>query len=242
MLSHSFPSSTSAVTESRPAPLRTTSVPEAVYEALRESIVSIAEPPGAVFTETAIASRFGVARPTAKAALERLVAEGLLTRRAHHSAQVPDLSRDDIEDLYSNRAILEEEAIRHLAREGIMPIRAVAVHRELLAHVRSDDRAALTRADITFHRELVLAHSSPRLARMHGILMGEIELCIGQVQSHQLIQPADVAGQHQGILDAVATGDATLAVQLTHDHIFNARDRLLRKFDSDHAAETPGEQ
>lgn len=234
--------SLAVASERPPVPLRTTSVPQAVYEALRESIVSIEEPPGAVFTETAIAFRYGVARPTAKAALERLVAEGLLTRRAHHSAQVPELSRDDIEDLYSNRAILEEAAIRHLALEGVVPVAALVVHRELLEHVRSDDRAALARADIDFHRELVLGQSSPRLAKMHGLLMGEIELCIGQVQSHQLIRPTDVAEQHQGILDAVAAADLTLAGRLTREHILNARDRLLRKFDADHALESPGEQ
>ncbi|MBG6108757.1 GntR family transcriptional regulator [Frigoribacterium sp. CG_9.8] len=235
MLSQSAP----AVTEKRPAPLRTTSVPEAVYEALRESIVSIAEPPGAVFTETAIASRYGVARPTAKAALERLVAEGLLARRAHHSAQVPELSRHDIDDLYGNRAILEEEAMRHLALEGVVPVAALARHRELLENVRSDDRAALARADIDFHRALVLGQSSPRLAKMHGLLMGEIELCIGQVQSHQLIRPTDVAEQHQGILDAIAAGDAALAGRLTREHIFTARDRLLSKFDADHTVDRP---
>ena len=232
MLLHTAAASAITASERKPAPLRTTSLPEAVYEALRESIVSIEEPPGAVFTETAIASRYGVARPTAKAALERLVAEGLLTRRAHHSAQVPELSRADIEDLYSNRAILEKEAIRHLALERVVPVTALLVHRELLEHVRSDDRAALARADINFHRELVLAQSSPRLAKMHGLLMGEIELCIGQVQSHQLIRPRDVAMQHQGILDAVAAGDATLAGQLTREHIFNARYRLLQRYDS----------
>ena len=77
--------------------LKTTSLPQAVYAVLRESIVTTADPPGTLFTETAIAERYGVARPTAKAALERLVSEGLLTRRAHHAAQVPQLSRDDIQ-------------------------------------------------------------------------------------------------------------------------------------------------
>ncbi len=213
--------------------LKTTSLPEAVYDALRESIVTMADSPGALLTETAVAERYRVARPTAKAALERLVSEGLLSRRAHHAAQVPRLSRDDIQDLYSNRAILEEAALRNLAAEAVVPVAAVDVHRELLEHVRTDDRAALTRTDLDFHRQLVLAQHSPRLARMHGLLMGEIELCIGQVQSHRLIRPEDVAQQHQGILDAVAAGDAPLAGRLTREHIEGARDRLLTKYDED---------
>ncbi|QNE45576.1 GntR family transcriptional regulator [Glaciihabitans sp. INWT7] len=211
--------------------LKTTSLPEAVYDALRESIVTMADRPGALLTETAVAERYGVARPTAKAALERLVSEALLSRRAHHAAQVPELSRDDIQDLYSNRAILEVAAVRHLSADSVVPLAALAVHRELLEHVRSDNRAALARTDLDFHRQLVVAQHSPRLAKMHSLLMGEIELCIGQVQSHQLIQPSDVAFQHQGILDAVAAGNGALASRLTREHIEGARDRLLQKYD-----------
>ena len=49
---------------------------------------------------------------------------------------------------------------------------------------------------------------STRLPRLHALLMGEIELCIGQVQAHQLMTAADVAAEHQHILDAVTAGDA----------------------------------
>jgi DNA-binding GntR family transcriptional regulator len=217
----------------RSTALKTTSLPEAIYDALRESIVTMVDRPGALLTETAVAGRYSVARPTAKAALERLVSEGLLSRRAHHAAQVPELSRADIQDLYSNRAILEEAALQNLAADGVVPVAGLSVHRELLEHVRTDDRAALARTDIDFHRQLVLAQHSPRLAKMHGLLMGEIELCIGQVQSHQLIRPSVVAHQHQGILDAVAARNAPLAGRLTREHIEGARDRLLQKYDSE---------
>jgi DNA-binding GntR family transcriptional regulator len=53
--------------------LKTTSLPEAVYDAVRESIVTVQVPPGSLLTETAVSLRYGVARPTAKAAIERLV-------------------------------------------------------------------------------------------------------------------------------------------------------------------------
>ncbi|HEY8912358.1 GntR family transcriptional regulator [Lacisediminihabitans sp.] len=214
--------------------LKTTSLPEAVYEALRESIVTGSAAPGSLMTETAIALQYGVARPTAKAALERLVSEGLLTRQAHHAARVPELDRDDIVDLYANRALIEEAALHNLAMAGTVPSTALALQRQLQEHAANDDRAALARTDIDFHRALVVAQQSPRLSRLHSLIMGEIELCIGQVQAHQLIRPSDVAEQHQGILDAVAVGDIALAGRLTREHIFNARDRLLRKFDDDH--------
>ena len=88
-----------------------------------------------------------------------------------------------------------------------------------------------TQEDIAFPRELVAGQPSRRLARMHALLMGEIELCIGQVQANQLRTATDVSLQHQGILDAVIAGDADLAEQLTREHIYESRERLLEHVD-----------
>ena len=221
--------------------LTVTRLPDAVYEALRESILTQREEPGSPVTEQAIADRFGVARPTAKAALERLVAEGLLRRTAHKTARVPSLSRADIVDLYANRATLEVAALANLADsvaagDTPVPDAAVTAQRTLAAAlVATDgDTAPLARADIAFHRALVEAQPSPRLARLHSLLMGEIELCTGQVQSHRLLALADVVDQHQRILDAVGAGDAAAAADLTRAHIEGARDRLLGHYDATH--------
>jgi DNA-binding GntR family transcriptional regulator len=225
--------------------LAVTRVPDAVYEALRESILAQREEPGAAVTEQAIADRFGVARPTAKVALERLVADGLLRRTAHKTARVPELSRDDIVDLYANRAIVEEAALRTLAADGVVPIAAIAAQRMLIdaaSDASTADRSGpLARADIAFHRALVEAQRSPRLARLHALLMGEIELCIGQVLGHRLMAIDDVVTQHQGILDAVAAGDPERAGSLTRAHIEGARDRLLARYDSQLADTAPTE-
>lgn len=219
--------------------LSVTRVPDAVYEALRESILTQSEAPGSAVTEQAIADRFGVARPTAKVALERLVADGLLRRTAHKTARVPELTRDDIVDLYAARATVEVAALRNLAADGEPPMTALVAQGTLSDALDSDtgETAPLARADVAFHRALVEAQRSPRLARLHALLMGEIELCTGQVQAHRLLALDDVVAQHQGILDAVAAGDPELAASLTRAHIEGARDRLLARFDSQHAAD-----
>lgn len=217
--------------------LTVTTLPLAVYEAMRESILAQREQPGSTVTEKAVADRFGVARPTAKAALERLVAEGLLRRDAHKTARVPQLDRDDIVDLYANRAIVEEAALRRLAEGARVPAEAEAAQSVLVRAsaspaARDADPGPLARADIAFHRALVEAQPSPRLARMHALLMGEIELCTGQVLAHRLLALDDVIAQHTGILAAVADGDADRAGRLTRAHIEGARDRLLGRYDS----------
>lgn len=200
-------------------------LPDAIADELRASILSQATAPGETLTESAVALRFGVARPTARIAIDRLVADGLLRREKHHAARVPELTRDDVIDLFDNRAVIESAAMSALAADGTIPAEALAAHRALGA---TDDFAE---ADIAFHRALVAGQPSPRLARLHALLMGEVELCIGQVQAAQLLTAAEVAAQHQGILDAITAGDADAAAALTRTHIAGARDALLQHVD-----------
>lgn len=147
----------------------------AVNEAVREHVLTRQEPPGAPVTEQAIADRFGVARPAAKAALERLVAEGLLRRTEHKTARVPSLTREDIVDLYANRATLEVAALANLATAvatGAAPVPPAALsaqreladdvdqHQRIIAAVAAGDAdaaARLTRAHIEGARDRLLA-------------------------------------------------------------------------------------
>jgi DNA-binding GntR family transcriptional regulator len=202
-------------------------LPGAIYDDLRTRILSQADAAGATFTESAVAEQFGVARPTAKMAIERLVAEGLLRREAHQAARVPELSRDDIVDLLDSRAIVEGAAIARLAQSGTIPAEALAAHRAL-----QSGETAYAPLDIAFHRALVTGQSSSRLVRMHSLLMGEIELCIGQVLANHLRSTRDVVAEHQGILDAVTAGDSTLAERLTREHIARSQQRLLEHYDA----------
>jgi DNA-binding GntR family transcriptional regulator len=205
-------------------------LPDAIYGELRASIIDQRFAPGATITESAVALQFGVARPTAKVAIERLVAEGLLRRELHQSARVPQLERADILDLYDNRAVIECAAIASLAESGAVPADAMRSHRAL--ELSAERTLPFAEHDIAFHRSLVAGQSSPRLARMHALLMGEIELCIGQVQAGHLMDARDVARQHQGILDAVIISDRDLAISRTREHILAARDVLLEHADA----------
>ena len=216
--------------------LKIPSRPDTVYDALRTSIVTTELAPGTMVTETAIALQYGVARPTAKTAIERLVAEGLLTRHAHRAARVTTLSRHDIVDVYAARAFVEEAALRGLAGTSVVPPAALSAHRDLTAAAQRGDRPTLVRDDVAFHRALVVGHNSIRLGRMHEIIMGEVALCIGQLQYHGLMSPTEIVSAHQAILDAVEAGDADAAGTLMRLHIEGARDRLLAKYDHDRPA------
>jgi DNA-binding GntR family transcriptional regulator len=210
--------------------LQPATMPDAIFETLRARIIDQSERPGSALTESAVALRFGVARPTAKLALERLVADGLLRREAHRAARVPQLDRGDIADLFATRRLIESAAAASLAEGGTIPGAALGAHRELLAVAPGG--GAFAAPDAAFHRALVAGSPSPRLARMHDSLMGEIELCIGQVQAHHLLDVTEVAAQHQRILDALIAGDPAAAAERAAAHIDAAGAALLAHYDT----------
>lgn len=202
-------------------------LPQAIYDELRSSIIRQEHSPGSLVTEALVSARYEVSRPTAKAAIERLVTEGLLRREAHRAARVPLLSSTDITDLYNNRVIVEAEAVRALAASGAVPVEAISAQRALVASAGD-----FADHDIAFHRALVAGQPSPRLTRLHELLLGEIELCIGQVQAGHLLDLSAVARQHQDILDAIIIGDVETAVARTRDHLQTSRDSLLARRNS----------
>jgi DNA-binding FadR family transcriptional regulator len=74
-------------------------VVEALAMTLRERVLDGQIDAGAGLTESDVAARYDVSRPTAKTAISLLVHEGLLRRQAPKSAYVPNSSRKDVEDL-----------------------------------------------------------------------------------------------------------------------------------------------
>lgn len=212
------------------------SLSEALFEALRTRIINGDIEPGEKVTELRVASEYGVARPTAKACLERLTGLGLLRRVAHKSAVVPRLTADEIEDLFFSRSTFESTAVAHLARTKRVPeelTRAQAAMRVAEAH---GEFTELVQADIAFHWGLVHGFESERLSRMYEMISGEIQLTIGQYRAHRRTTISTVTTEHQDVIDAIAAGEVETACTALGQHIRLARDRVLEELHSEDAS------
>ena len=80
---------------------------EAVYRALRVSIMHGELEPGQSVTIRGLASNFGVSMTPAREAVRRLSAEGALSISSTGRVATPELSNERIEELASIRALLE---------------------------------------------------------------------------------------------------------------------------------------
>lgn len=206
--------------------VRATSIVEAIAEDLRTQLFGGQLGRNESLTELDVSTRYDVARPTARAAIERLVAEGLLVRGRHKTARVPELGPDDVRDIYLTRRRIEGEALRYLAQRGIVPDGARAANAEL--SVRSGGTAlSIVEPDMRFHVSLIDALQSPRLSKIYRSLAGEVRLCMSQVQGKALLSAESIHGEHARLIELIAGRDGDAVEQLLDIHLARARERLV---------------
>lgn len=217
--------------------LKPSSLTDALYASLRERIINGDIPAGEKVTEARVSSEYSVARPTAKACLERLTAEGLLQRSAHKTAVVPIFGPEELNDLFIAREAVESAAVARLSSGREVPKRAILAQGAIemaVEHLHFPDQVT---ADMDFHSALVEAAGSSRLAKMHDLIMGEIHLTMGQFQAHRSTNPGTVVAEHAKIIKAIESGDAEAASTALIQHLSNARERLVAR-----AAEGPDDE
>ena len=215
------------------APRTAMTTVDTVTETLRQQVMTEEIPPGVHVTESLVAGRFGVARPTARAAIDRLVQEGLFRRSAHASARVPRLTAADINDLYFARGCIDREVMRALADQRLVPPEAHAALADLFSAATSNAPLLdVVAADIGFHTALTDGLGSARLTSLYASLMGEVRLCMAQVQSKRLLTPRSIYDEHVMIAGEISAGNAEGAAAAVTEHIEHARIALLKNLEA----------
>jgi DNA-binding GntR family transcriptional regulator len=82
-----------------------------VFERLADEIVRGALRPGHWVSEHELAARMNVSRAPVREALRDLAREGIVEIRRRRGTIIPDLSADDVNDLYQARAVYEAEMV-----------------------------------------------------------------------------------------------------------------------------------
>lgn len=206
------------------------SIIDAIAGDLRRRIYAGDLVQGTPLTEAELAASYDVARPTAKAAIERLVADSLLERGAHKTARVKTLGAESVRDIYFARAFLESEVVRRLARTATVPEAARRANTEIEARL-SQAATAIIDPDMDFHTALVDAMGNQRTSAMYRSLLGEVRLCMTRVQSLELLDSAQIASEHATILERIAAGDPEGAAGALDGHLAHARELLAAELE-----------
>lgn len=215
--------------------LANTSLTDSLTAALREAILAGEIEPNERLSENTVGDMFGVARVTARAGIDRLVAAGLLRRGRRKAAYVPLLSASDISDIYFSREPIEIAAAEWLTERGVLPEGMIVALEGMKEASGSGDGTRHTEADIAMHRAMVVAVGSPRLCQMHDLVLGETQLCISQVRRHSEVDLRALTEIHASIVDAIRDRDAAGAVRALRLDLHGCRDILVEAAKADRA-------
>lgn len=205
--------------------LAVTSLVDALADDLRSRVVSGDLPPGSPLTEVEVATRYDVARASARAAIERLTGEKVLVRRTHKTARVVELGPDDVRDIYRTRTYLESEVLRRLAAQRRVPEPAREANAQIAA-LWATGSYAIVEPDMRFHTSLIDALGSTRTSAMYHSLAFEVRLCMAQLQGRQRLSPQVIVAEHARLLELIEAGDGAGAAAMLDEHLARARELL----------------
>lgn len=205
---------------------------EHVAAALRTRIVSGEYRPGMPLREVPIAESIGVSRNTVREAFRMLSAEGLVRHSMHRGITVSKLSRQDVADIYEARRALELAAIPYVTGEALRVVEAEL--QSLNDALRRDDHKVIAEADFGFHRAIVAAIGSARLAEFHASLLTEIRLALA-IADYRREQDRVFAADHVAIVDALRKQNFGVAAQNLKAHLDASQQIALATIDEQEA-------
>jgi DNA-binding GntR family transcriptional regulator len=192
-----------------------------LYELLFQRICNFDLEPFRMLSESSISEELGVSRTPAREALARLAEQGLVDVLPQRGTRVAPLRRSDLEKSQFLREALEVAILR---RAMALPDRAPLVRRlrdEVTlqrAYLSVDDIARFYASDEAFH-----AHIAD-FAGCGGVMdeIRRVKVHMDRFR-HLMVSGVEDLGvvidQHEGIVDAVAAGDAALVEARMLEHL-----------------------
>lgn len=190
-----------------------------VCQALREAIVSLELPPGAVIDKSALCERLGVSRFPVSEALSRLQSEGLVDVQPQRGSNVALIRLSDADENMFLRRALEAAAVRALA--PIITQEALAALQRNIryqrAAVKADDRPGFHKLDLEFHEILLDALKFPRVkaaAESARLALERVRRLLASPRRHAL-----TLEEHEKILAGLEAGDGERAAKAMMRHL-----------------------
>lgn len=208
---------------------------EIAYAKVREGILSGRFAPGEHLKEAQLVDFCAVSRTPVRSALNRLAADDLIELHRNQGARVKEWPADDVDDLFTLRALLEGYAAAR-ASERISLIQLDKISKaieEMDAVLASDGPAAQTtneflRLNSIVHGCIWEASGSPRLESMLTRLV-EQALQVRTAATFTVARIAESHHHHQELLQALTARDALWAEAIMRSHIRAAQASLTAK-------------
>ncbi len=208
------------------------SLGEHVFESLKHSIVRGKISSGEWLVESHIAETLGISRTPVREAIHKLEREGLIERQARGGFTVLGLKRDDIEETFGIRSVLEGYAAR------LATVKHEAQELEKLENKIDEFQNALDRKKMNllpainteFHDLLYSLSKSPKLINMINGLRDQIYRYRQMILKEKKFASTSNL-DHKKMLKYIRKRDAEGAERLVRDHILRGQEMVLKEYD-----------
>jgi DNA-binding GntR family transcriptional regulator len=148
---------------------------EEAYEQLKADIVACALSPGQILTERQIGERYAIKKATIRAALTRLMQEGLVKSEPRRGYVIAPLTLRDVNEIFDVRALIEPEVFRvaasNITERGLEDIKQAA--KRVLKPETLRSHVAFLAADRAFRLALTELSGNLRLAQLLGDILDQ---------------------------------------------------------------------
>lgn len=200
---------------------------EKAYQEIRAGILSGHYPSGSRLKEEDLAAQIGVSRTPVREALRRLHASQIVTFGSNHRAYVAAWSHQDVDELFTLRAMVESYAMELAANRideqqiEILESLQAELEKEVNAAKRkSVDRIATLNSK--FHKTLYEAARSERVALMLSRLI-EIPIVLGTYRTYSRAELQRSLRHHEELIEALKAHDGQWAASVMKSHVLAAR-------------------
>ena len=199
-----------------------------VTTSLRDAILNGYFEPGEKLDQSLISSELNVSRTPIREALKVLASEGFVEILSYRGAYIPKFSKQDIQDIYEVRSVIEHELVR---------LAVPVIPEEVLIHLEDilnqDGEALETGADRKHYesdREFHITIASYCQNKLYKEILDNLNNRIIRVRSFALHQPGPHLhrshNEHSEILKAMRLRNANKAARLMQEHLKNSAERI----------------
>lgn len=198
-----------------------------VYRAIRQAILALDFPPGAILRKASICERLGVSRAPVSEAISRLATEGLVDVVPQSATRVSYFSMEEIREGAFVREALELAAVAKVARDLTEDQRLQLNRNMRMQELLVEDRdfPGFYQTDEEFHALLMQFTGFRRLSDLAQTVSLQVS------RSRMLLLPtpgriAETLDEHRAIVDAIFDRDPEQARAAMRHHLGQLMPRI----------------
>ena len=210
---------------------------ESAYQWIREAILDGNMEPGAKLIERELTQQTGVSRSALREALASLDEKGLVQREPYRGYRVTNLTKEQVQDLYELREVVESKAAELFAlraTDSDLKDLSAAFH-YLEGKIFHRDMAVVRKAKVNYYRVIYVGCKNIELERALSNLIERIFYLRGRSLLTQSRRKKSLA-EFKALTDALIRRDRKGARDITRQHLEAAKEAILS---TSFAAEPP---